>query len=299
MPKRLPALLLALALVFSGQPAAAQAAGTGSVIRERQRFVSPALGREMAYCLYLPPGFDPKGGPYPVVYLLHGVGDDDSVWPLEGKVQETADRLIGEGALPASIIVMPDGKTSWYVDSAEVGGPGNYDTAIDRDLVGMIDATLPTIARQQGRAIAGVSMGGYGALRFALRQPHRYAAVAALSPALWLRVKPGFAVDEQRMARVFRGSFGQPFSVERFLQASPVNEIKTLAGDAERPSIMLAIGTAETFSPADTEAFRDMLAAAGVPARLTRAEGNHNWAFWSAELDEVLRAFGREFARQR
>jgi enterochelin esterase family protein len=288
------ALLVAASLL----PRPAPAGAAPSTVSEHLLFASPALGRDMAYSLYLPPGYSAKGGPYPVIYLLHGVGDDDAVWPEEGKVRETADRLIAEKVLPPAIIVMPDAKTSWYVDSADVGGPGNYDTAIDRDLVAMIDATMPTIAERRGRAVAGISMGGFGALRFGLRRPFRYASVVAMSPALWLRVKPGVEIEEARTERVFRGSFGKPFNVDRFLKLTPVNEVAALQGEAKPPRIMLLVGDKETFSPPDARAFYDMLVDAGAKPEFDTGAGNHNWAFWSTALEPVLRFIGRGFPGQ-
>src|SRR5258708_34400067 len=106
-----------LAVAVGAGPASAGA--SGSTVERHLSFQSRALGGAMAYSLYLPPGFDRQRGPYPVIYLLHGVTDDDTVWLQEGKLQETADRLIGAGALPPTIIVLPDGKMSWYGDGAD------------------------------------------------------------------------------------------------------------------------------------------------------------------------------------
>jgi enterochelin esterase family protein len=278
------AALLATALA---SPARAQA--PESQILEARSFASPALAGDFAYSVYLPPGYARERGPYRVLYLLHGTRGSALDWPRNGGVRATADALIGAGAIRPLIIVMPNGANSWYVDSAAVGGPGDFATAIDRDLVDMIDRDFATDTSRNGRAIAGLSMGGYGALRLALMRPERYGAVAAVSPALWVRVTPSTVPDE-RYDRVFQGSFGRPFDPRRFVTANPMSLIDGAAQARRRPAIYLAAGNDDYPGiVADTEAFYRALLAAGLPAELHLVEGRHDWGLWSRQLEPVLR----------
>jgi enterochelin esterase family protein len=187
------------------------------------------------------------------------------------------------------IIVMPNGGNSWYVDSAALGGPGDFASAIDRDLVDMIDREYATDTSRNGRAIAGLSMGGFGALRLALMRPERYGAVAAVSPALWIRVTPETVPDE-RYDRVFQGSFGRPFDSRRFVAANPMSLIDGVAHSHRRPAIYLAAGNDDYPGiVGDTEAFHHALIAAGLPAELHLVDGRHDWGLWSRQLGPVLR----------
>ena len=289
-------VLVAVAL-GTAAPAAAQTAAAAvpaaSRIVESGTFPSVALGGELAYSVYLPPGFRPDGGPYRVLYLLHGTRGSERDWPRNGGVRETADRLILAGAIRPVIIVMPDGRTSWYVDSAALGGPGDFESAIDRDVVAMIDRAYPTIHGRAGRAIAGLSMGGYGALRFALMHPERYGAVAAISPALWVRVSPDTVPDE-RYDRVFQGAFGRPFDSRRFVAANPMTILGTMTQPGDAPAIYLAAGNDDYPGVvADAERIHQAFVAAGLRSELHMVDGRHDWGLWSRQLDPLLRFVDR------
>jgi len=148
---------------------------------------SPKLGREMPVAVYRP---DIAGaqGCLPLLILLHGLGGKETDWLSLGGIGATLDGMIAEGRLKPLIAVMPGVGNSWYVNSAEVGGPGDYEDAIIGDLLPAIEARFPVCRTRRGRAIAGLSMGGYGALRLALAHPGLFGAAASLSGALWQNV---------------------------------------------------------------------------------------------------------------
>ena len=280
---------LALALIV---PAAAKAELLWS-----QRFDSAALGGPMAYSIYLPPGYhDPREqapAGYPVVYLLHGVGDTERSYPAVGGVEATADRLIGAGEVPPMIIVMPDGMRSWYVDSAAIGGPGDYATALARDLIAHIDATYRTVPRRARRFVTGHSMGGFGALRLALSEPDLWGAAAGMSAALWTRVTPDFVLPE-RAVPIFDGAFGAPFDPVRFLALRPRAYAERALAAACPPALYLTAGDDDGF-----RAYRSTfdlamdLREAGLAVELRITDGNHGWRTWREDaLPAVLRWFG-------
>src|SRR5256885_141105 len=123
----LGAALLASALAAPA-PTHAQAQAPDSQMLEARSFASPALGGDLVYSVYLPPGYAREHGPYRVLYLLHGTRGSALDWPRMGGARETADALIASGAIQPLIIVMPAAGNSWYVDSAAVGGPGDFAT---------------------------------------------------------------------------------------------------------------------------------------------------------------------------
>lgn len=164
--------LICLLLLWAGS------VGAGELLVDRS-IPSPALGRDLAYNIYLPSGHAESGLRYPTVYLLHGYGGGYHEWREGGRIEETLDRLIETGEIAPLIAVMPEAGKSWYVDSARFGGPGDYESAILADLIPAIDRLYPTRAEGRHRAIAGLSMGGHGALRLAFLYPETFSAVAA------------------------------------------------------------------------------------------------------------------------
>ncbi|MCX5746131.1 MAG: alpha/beta hydrolase-fold protein [Proteobacteria bacterium] len=167
---------------------------------ETRTFHTDALGVDKAVVVYLPAGYDASARRYPVFYYLHGLGGNETDWTTGGHLREAADAM----AL-AAIVVMPDGDNSFYVDSARpvdydacrATGAGmlmpdqprehtcvrasHYASYIQHDLVRWVDATYRTIATREGRGVAGLSMGGFGALELGMRFPDTFAAAASHS----------------------------------------------------------------------------------------------------------------------
>jgi enterochelin esterase-like enzyme len=140
-----------------------------------ERFTSATLRREWAYNIYIPSRYESSHLAYPVLYLLHGANRDEQEWVTEGRIGQIADTLIEEGRIPPCLIVMPLARGSWYVDRGE-----RVETAMIKDLLPRIDARFRTLMERSGRAIAGESMGAYGALRFIMKYPGLFAAGALL-----------------------------------------------------------------------------------------------------------------------
>jgi S-formylglutathione hydrolase FrmB len=162
---------------------ASVAAYAGTVVS--QKFASPTLGRDWVYNVYLPDGYDTGKLRYPVMYLLHGNGGDENEWVAKGEAQKTVDRLIAGGLMPPAVIVLPSATTTWYVDRKEP-----METALLKDLMPEVEKKFRVINERMGRVIGGVSMGGYGALRFALKNPEMFAAAALVAPAIYVPEPP-------------------------------------------------------------------------------------------------------------
>jgi enterochelin esterase family protein len=290
MTRWLAALLLALATV------SARAETAPSQILRTLEAPSPALGHPLGFVLYLPPGYDAGRERLPVIYLLHGAQAAAIDWVDQGHVQAIADRLIASHRLPPVIIVMPEGgSNSWYMD-APGDGSGNVATAIERDLPAYVERTWRARTDRNGRAIAGYSMGGYGALRFALMAPDRYAAAAAMSGAFWTQVTPETQFDEG-IQRIFQGAFGRPFDARRFVAANPMTLAGAVPRPAPMPAIYLTCGTGDRYHLDQEQAIMARrLAAMQIPVETALTPGDHDWETWSAALPTVLRFLARSFA---
>lgn len=306
---RLPVAALLWLLVLCG----AASAGTLRPFR----YDCPALGKPQTAQVYLPAGEVPDDG-WPVLYLLHGLHGTAQDWNALGNIVQTLDRLIATKRIRPLVVVMPDGGQSWYVDSADVGGPGNYATAIGHDLPAAIEEAFPVGDDRQHRAIAGVSMGGYGALRLGLADPERYAAVATLSPALWQNIplpalEPALAslhdrsparpyfqhidpdtvtigIDLPPDGRHFGTAFGTPFDPKRF-NAANVFTLLQHAVDAHKalPAIYLSVGDDDSHHLwRGSIAFFETMQAKNLEVDFRITDGDHNWTLWKAAVVDAI-----------
>jgi S-formylglutathione hydrolase FrmB len=249
-----------------------------------EAFPSKALGRDMRYAIYLPDGYQNGRRQYPVLYLLHGAGGDERSWMERGQIEEKADSLIASGAIPPAIIVMPGCPACWWVDGAK----DKAETAFWFDLVPMIDRRYRTIEARGGRVIAGLSAGGYGAVRFALRYPDRIAAAAALSPAVYTesvplisaaRQQPPFLTPDGRFDQAAWDAHNYPALFDRYFAQSFRVPLYLVSGDADKFGV--AFETALLFERM-SERQADQL-------ELHIVGGDHSWKVWEATIDQAMR----------
>jgi enterochelin esterase family protein len=287
--------LLWLLLLIAAPVIAAPAWASPSQVLRTAEAPSPALGHPLGFALYLPPDYDAGQQALPVIYLLHGVGAGPLDWVDQGHVQATADRLISEHRLPPVLIAMPDGgPNSWYVD-APTDGSGNVATAISRDLPAFIEQTWRARRDRLGRAIAGYSMGGFGALRLALAEPDRYAAAAAMSGAFWTRVTPDTKYEDP-IQHIFGGAFGRPFDAHRFIAASPMALAAAMPRATGLPAIYLTCGQQDRYHLDREQAvMAARLTEMKIPVETALIAGDHDWDTWAKALPDVLAFLGRHF----
>lgn len=238
---------------------------------------SPLLGRAWHYSLYQPPG--PVQEPLPLLYLLHGRGGDHTSWADNSKVLEAMDGRIRAGTLPAVRAVMPDFGSSWYVDADEPLEQAFFD-----DLLPHVEAQVGPPA---GRILAGVSMGGYGALRYALTRPHLFGAAILLSPAIYAGLPPAGSSARSLPA------FGTPFRDARW---QALNYPRVLSGLPTVPTrFFIAAGDSEFRHPspaanAEVQAalLHARLTGRGASSHLRIVRGGHDWDVWHPAFLEGL-----------
>ena len=166
-----------LALFVLVSSCQAQTVGTAARV-EAVRFESKLVGKALPYNVVLPPLYDApqtRALKYPVVYLLHGLGGGSSDW-----VSRT--RLAEHAAAYRLIIVTPEGRDGWYTDSATAPDE-KFETYFLEELIPDVERKFRTLPARDARAVAGLSMGGYGALKFGIKHPERFAFAASLSGA--------------------------------------------------------------------------------------------------------------------
>lgn len=264
-------------------------ASAGEVVRDLKA-PSEALGRDLAYALYRP---DNARGPLPAVYLLHGRNSKPAEWLDLGQVAATADRLIAEGRMPPCLIVLPDAGNSWYAREMAI--------AVAQDLPAAIEKRHGALAARGGRALAGNSMGGFGAVGIALAYPERFVAAASLSGAFWMSLDEDKPLDsdmQARVARVFEGAFGAPFARPVFLKHSPYALAMGYPAGREKPAVYLVSGAEDRFGLAEqSRVMLGVLQAKAFDVAYETVPGDHEWGTWERSLPRALEFIARRWAR--
>lgn len=252
------------------------------------RCFSDALGMGVSFNVLLPQPVKRQIGmtgggevreKYPVLYLLHGLSDDHTVWCRRTSIERYA-------AAKNLAVVMPAVARSYYQDMA--GGP-RYWTFLSEELPQLCRRWFPLSEAREDTFAAGLSMGGYGALRLALAQPERFAAAASLSGALDLarRLREAGKPDSRIPLAEWKGVFGAD------LDAVPADaDLHRLVarvgrGSGPKPSLFLACGTGDELL-ADTRDFRRHAEAAGLDVRCGESPGAHEWGYWDEQIQRVL-----------
>jgi S-formylglutathione hydrolase FrmB len=239
---------------------------------------SKLMGREMFYRIILPHAYPQNNtARFPVIYLLHGLGGHFDNWGDKTKITQYSFAY-------EYIIVMPEGGDGWYTDSISVPAD-KHESYIIQELIPEIDAKFRTLADRGHRAIAGLSMGGYGALKFALKYPDKFAIAGSFSGALDgpLRGQEHQFLRPSIMS-VFGAENGQirkDNDIFRIAREMPAEKIKDL------PFLYLDCGTEDWLLQPNRD-FADLLLKQKIPHEYRQLPGKHDWIFWEAEVQEFL-----------
>lgn len=334
MIHRVHHILLALALgahAVQAQPGATIPRGTVRIDSIR----SQALGVTKKLVVYLPPSYDTGVGAarrYPLAIYLHGAWGSESDWTAQGRMAATMDSLVATG-MREMIVVMPDGDDGWWTtwhslndvaacrrtprqenaDTYCVPWP-KYDDYVVHDVLVFTDSAYRTVPRRESRAIAGLSMGGYGAISIAARNPRTFSVAAShsgvLRPALMadsstLRTtgavtnRDARTRDELRTVSGARWTMIEPaFGADSvsWIVRDPTHLMQQLLrrGDPV-PALFVDVGT-DDYLLSMSRSFRDNMQALRVPLQYVEWSGRHDWAYWRAHLPESLRFIAQRLA---
>ncbi|HTJ31263.1 MAG TPA: alpha/beta hydrolase family protein [Acidobacteriaceae bacterium] len=257
------------------------------------RLYSVALGRGMPYRVFLPERV-PDGVRLPVVYLLHGRGPDYHDWSVNSDVSKYALPAEGGSGVAAHglILVMPEGGESFYVNAA--GRPlERWEDYLVHDLPADVERRFPARSDRAGKAILGISMGGFGAVVQGLRHPESYAFVAGLSAAVDVPERR-FTLRRVGQWRLFHSIFGPMGSATRAERDPFV--LVTKADPAQAPQFYITAGKDEALYEPDKR-FAEALHAHGFASEFHALPGGHAWDEWQGQLPDCfarLRAVLRE-----
>ena len=211
---------------------------------------------------------DQESRGFPVLYLLHGLSDDSSAWLRYTSIERYAGPL-------GLAVVMPEVQRSFYADEAH---GSRYWTFLSEELPSVVESFFRVSRRREDTFVVGLSMGGYGALKWALRRPDRFAAAASLSGALDVAALCGAGERAELFDRVFDGRVGPEDDLFALLAGADVEAL---------PSMYVGCGTEDALLDGSIR-FVDAAVADGVDVHVDVRPGEHEWGLWDEVIRDVL-----------
>ncbi len=286
--------LASLILLLCSYPAFSQS----GLLKESLKIKSTILGKEVEYSIYLPADYETSNRRYPVLYLLHGYSDDETGWTQFGEAHMIADKLVQANEIAPMIIAMPDAGVSWYVNSYD--GKINFEDFFVNEFITQIDATYRTRPTKQYRAIAGLSMGGYGSLIMATKHPSLFSAAAPLSAGVF-QDEAILNADDRLWKNVLGDVFGKKDLVgknrltDHWFKNSILKIIETAnAEELKKVRYYIDCGD-EDFLIKGNMALHAAMIDKNIPHEFRVRDGMHNWTYWRTALPEVLKFVSESF----
>lgn len=255
---------------------------TAKVMMRDVSFHSAALNRDMPYRVVMPASL-PSGSRIPVVYLLHGGAGGFRDWTNYSDVARFAEHNL--------ILVMPEGDESYYTNSRE-HPQDRYEDYIVSDLIADVEMRFPATSGRQNRAIAGVSMGGFGAVKLALKHPDLFAFAGGLSSAIDVPSRP-FSIHRIAQWRHYQSIFGDWGTITRrqndpFVLARSADPTKT-------PYFFLTCGDREGLQ-SPNRSFAKLLQERAFKYEFQVVPGGHDWNQWNARLNDLFKSLEQRLA---
>ena len=266
-------------------------AQTGGKVFDNLSMTSKILKMDRKYAIYLPADYETSQRSYPVLYLLHGSGDDQSGWVQFGETKLIADKAIADGKSTAMIIVMPDGNTGQrgYFNSPD--GTWNYEDFFFQEFMPFIEKTYRIRAEKRYRAISGLSMGGGGTFMYALHHPELFSSACPLSAyagpisleeaaTRWEKQYPGISKDTQ---------------AKYFARHSALELINSLPDDQKKAVRWYVDCGDDDFLYEGNSLVHIAMRKKDIPHEFRIRDGAHNWTYWRESLPTVLEFVSQAF----
>jgi enterochelin esterase-like enzyme len=273
-------VLLQVLLSFILLSASAQV----SKVYDNLSMPSKILNSQRKYAVYLPPGYETSERRYPVLYLLHGGGDDQTGWVQFGEVQHITDKAIAEGKATPMIIIMPDANTGVRGFSNTPDGSWRYEDFFFQEFMPYVEKTYRIKAEKRYRAVSGLSMGGGGTFYFALHHPELFSAACPLSAS------PGpLSLDDAKRSAERRNEKATDAQLEAWYKEYSVLELVNAIPDDQKKSVRWYIDCGDDdFLYEGNSLVHIAMRKREIPHEYRVRDGVHSWTYWRAALPEVL-----------
>jgi len=256
-----------------------------SKVFDNLKMNSEILNQERSYAVYLPPDYDSSDRSYPVLYLLHGLGDDQTGWIKLGDVQRITDESINSGISSPMIIVMPDAGSGIVGYINQPNRDWLYEDFFFEELMPYVESKFRIKKQKKYRAISGLSMGGGGTLVYALHRPDLFSSAAPLSPA----IGPIDIDDFHKWISRYNFYFNDKIETQKLLNANhPLILIeKQSKKDLNSIKWYLDCGD-DDYLYEDSSLLHLAMKKKGVDHEYRVRDGAHNWNYWKESLPKVL-----------
>jgi enterochelin esterase-like enzyme len=278
-------ILLSMALAL---PVISQ---TGKVM-DNLSMPSKILKMDRKYSIYLPPDYESSQRSYPVLYLLHGAGDDQTGWVQFGEILHIADKAINEGMATPMIVVMPDANTGKRGYVNDIKGDWRYEDFFFEEFMPFIEKTYRIKGEKRYRAIAGLSMGGEGTFIYALHHPELFSAACPLSAA----TGPA-SIDDMKNYRLWQNADNvsdadKKAYFEKYSVLSLINNMK----DDQKKAVRCYIDCGDDdFLYEGNSLAHIAMRKKEIPHEYRTRDGGHTWTYWRTALPTVLEFVSMSF----
>lgn len=252
---------------------------------------SKILKMDRKYAIYLPPDYETSDRSYPVLYLLHGAGDDQTGWVQFGEVLSIADKAINEGKATPMIIVMPDANTGQRGYGNNITGTWRYEDFFFEELMPFVEKKYRIKTDKRYRAVSGLSMGGGGTFTYALHHPELFSSACPLSAA----TGPLTLEDAKAQVRRDNPTIADS-SIERFYKRQSVPALVNAVPDSLKKSVRWYIDCGDDdFLYEGNALVHIAMRKKEIPHEFRVRDGGHNWTYWRASLPVVLEFISQAF----
>ena len=256
----------------------------GGKVSDDLSMPSKILKMDRKYAIYLPPGYETSQRSYPVLYLLHGSGDDHTGWVQFGEVQQIADKAISDGTATAMIIVMPDGNTGKKGYFNDIKGEWRYEDFFFQEFMPFIEKTYRTRANKRYRAISGLSMGGGGTFVYALHHPELFSAACPLSASTGAQ-----NIDEARKRYAAADPTIADSVVTRYFNSLSVLALVNNMPDSQKKAVRWYIDCGDDdFLGEGNCLVHIAMRKKEIVHEFRIRDGAHTWTYWRDALPKVL-----------
>lgn len=268
-------------------------------ILEGQKFVCQKPAYTIEYCVYLPPDYETSLRNYPVLYLLHGLSDNETGWIQFGEAGRIADKGIENGEVAPCIIIMPNGRVTWYCNSYDGSDP--WEDVFIKNFIPSVEKQYRIRPEKEYRAISGLSMGGYGALMLSMRYPEMFSSCVAFSSGTYSDSEI-ISMDNDK----YRGDFGNIFGNDLAKEAriseawkshSPLHLLES-ADIAKLKTVKYYIDCGDDdFLYRGNSELHMKMRELGISHEYRVRNGEHSWEYWRTGLPEGLKFISQTFHR--
>lgn len=282
---------LLLVILFLG------AYAQNSIVLEGKCLESKVLGETVSYTIYLPAGYNISERTYPILYLLHGLGDDHTGWLHKGNMQQITDLSVKENKSIPMIIVMPNAKRTWYVNDYK--GKYRYEDMFFDEFIPHIESTYRVKGEKHLRSVAGLSMGGHGALIYSLHRPDMFGRCFAMGAAVYTQEDLNTGRNLESFALLYGEGLKKGEVTEHWKKNNALYLMETMP-KSQKNTVKFYIDCGDDdFLYRGNSSLHILMRDKGIKHEYRVRDGAHRWYYWQECLDDCLEYISNSMLNKR